>query len=210
MDHNQAVEIQAVERYLLGDLDPGERDSFEEHYFTCPVCAGEVRSAARFRANAREVLKELARQPDKVPGRGWFSWSSLVPMAATVLSLGVVAYQSAIVIPSLRAPKSLSLPLTLDGVTRGSLPQIEQGKSLEILMAAPATDSLVISELTTESDKVITRGTTEKPVPNQPYRVFFPGEYGPGRYIVILRDAATGKELERNKFEIVAKESPTR
>lgn len=96
MDHNLAAETQAVERYLLGEMDPKERDSFEEHYFTCPECAKDVRAAARFRANAREVLREPQpfERPEKERRSSWWSWPSLVPMAASLAFSGVVWYQS--------------------------------------------------------------------------------------------------------------------
>jgi hypothetical protein len=211
MDHNHAVEIHAVERYLLGELAPEERDSFEEHYFTCAVCAGEVRSGARFRANARDVLKEPERSFEKEPGRGWFSWAALIPITACVMLLGVVGYQNTVLIPALRMPQTLASPVTLDGVTRGSLPQVEAGRPLDLLMAAPpAGPSGVITELAAESGTVLVRSPAIKPVPEQPYRVYFPGEYRPGRYFVILRDAASGQELARNKFEIAPKETNAR
>ena len=71
MDHKQAVEDHAVERYFLGELSPEERDAFEEHYFTCTECAAEVCAGARFRANARRVLA----QPESIPARLAWSWS---------------------------------------------------------------------------------------------------------------------------------------
>ncbi|MBZ5624228.1 MAG: zf-HC2 domain-containing protein [Acidobacteriia bacterium] len=102
MDHNLATKTQAVERYLLGEMPPEEREDFEEHYFDCADCAKDVRAAARFRANAREVLRWPAAEADN--RSPWFSWSfpRLVPIAATVILLVVVGYQQAFLIPTLR------------------------------------------------------------------------------------------------------------
>ena len=39
MDHDEAVRLRAVVKYVLGELPETERDSFEEHYFDCGECA---------------------------------------------------------------------------------------------------------------------------------------------------------------------------
>ena len=57
MDHRAAVETGATERYLLGELDEPVRTAFEEHFFSCADCAEDVRTSARFVANAQAVLR---------------------------------------------------------------------------------------------------------------------------------------------------------
>jgi hypothetical protein len=63
MDHETVVQINATERYFLGQLADADRDSFEEHYFTCPECAEDVRALTVFAANARAVFREKAAGP---------------------------------------------------------------------------------------------------------------------------------------------------
>lgn len=46
MTHQQALEKQAVERYLLEEMPEIERFAFEEHLFGCDVCAEDVRLGA--------------------------------------------------------------------------------------------------------------------------------------------------------------------
>ena len=58
MDHETAVQLQAAERYVLEEFSPKERADFEEHFFGCPGCADEVRSATILAANTKVVLKE--------------------------------------------------------------------------------------------------------------------------------------------------------
>jgi hypothetical protein len=91
MDHATAIRIQAAERYVLEQFSPEERAEFEEHYFDCPECAEEVRSASIFAANAAQALREgRAREAEKLthPGRParWFWWP-LVASAALNLAL---------------------------------------------------------------------------------------------------------------------------
>lgn len=58
MDHHVAVESGAVERYTLRTMAPEEATAFELHFFGCESCARDLRVAAAFQANAREVLAE--------------------------------------------------------------------------------------------------------------------------------------------------------
>ncbi|PYU53470.1 MAG: hypothetical protein DMG48_01380 [Acidobacteria bacterium] len=46
MDHNEALRLHAVEKYVLGELPPSLRDEFEQHFFECQECALDVRAAA--------------------------------------------------------------------------------------------------------------------------------------------------------------------
>lgn len=94
MDHETAIRIQAAERYVLEEFPPEERAAFEEHFFECPECAEEVRSATIFAANAKAVLRdERAKEQAKLeraaerPARR-FSW---VLAASGVLNVALVA-----------------------------------------------------------------------------------------------------------------------
>ncbi len=96
MNHSEAVESQAAEKYLLGELRAGERDNFEDHFFVCDDCADAVRSGMLFVDNAAaEVKAASATNPSAVRepvGRSWkdwfrFEWRSpafAIPMLALV------------------------------------------------------------------------------------------------------------------------------
>jgi hypothetical protein len=107
MDHSEAIEIRAAEKYLLGELTAEQRDRFEEHFFGCLECAADIRSGAVLIDNARHVLKQEA-ETQKVlvpsqPNRGWFGW--LEPtwgLAAAVVLVGVLSYQNLVTIPALK------------------------------------------------------------------------------------------------------------
>ena len=64
MDHETAVQLQAAERYVLDEFSPEERAAFEEHFFGCPGCADEVKSATILAANAKVVLKDGVRHEE--------------------------------------------------------------------------------------------------------------------------------------------------
>lgn len=129
MDHNRVVETQAVERYLLGEMKPEERETFEEHFFECEECAAEVRAGARFRANAREVLPEFPKQKAQARESGFWAWLRPPALAWATAALAlVVVYQAAIQVPSLRSQlRAQAIPaLALRAAARGAddLPKV--------------------------------------------------------------------------------------
>lgn len=113
MDHMEATQSKAVERYLLGEMSVPDRERFEEHFFTCTDCAQEVRAAAIFTDNARAVLSGQAStslansHTGAEAGASWFNWlwrpAFAAPLAAgLLLMVSVASYQNLVVIPKLR------------------------------------------------------------------------------------------------------------
>ena len=105
MDHTEAVRMQAVEKYILGELSPFYRAQFEEHYFDCADCALNLRAGVAFAAASRLYFAESS-VPEKVvraPRAGWFNWlKPLVAVPAFAALIAVVAYQNTVSIPRLQ------------------------------------------------------------------------------------------------------------
>jgi hypothetical protein len=147
--HEDAVAMQAVERYLLGELTADERDQFEAHVFDCVACAEDLKAAALFLDSSRSVLRESAETrtsaatsptaapvatpaTDTAPRRGWLAWlnpASLIPSYAllpvTVVLLGFTLYQNLVTLPALRqssAPRALFAFSFVSSGTRGATP----------------------------------------------------------------------------------------
>src|SRR6267378_7232166 len=122
MDHNQALQLQAAVKYVLGELSQVQRDEYEDHYFDCAECAVDIKALATFADTTREVLRhERATQIAKelVPARArWLRWlqPALVPACAALLLL--VGYQNLVSIPHWKglATPSASAPLTVEAV----------------------------------------------------------------------------------------------
>jgi hypothetical protein len=103
MDHLDAENMKAVERYMLGDLAVSEVEEFERHFFDCPQCSEELRALTIFQENARAVFAEPdpAPIPASVPvpksAAGW--WGGFSPlfgarqwaMALGALLIGIFA-----------------------------------------------------------------------------------------------------------------------
>src|SRR4029077_10615261 len=127
MDHREAVETLALERYLLGELPDQERDAFEEHFFSCAECAEDARAGAAMRdaAAAGMATGTTTKQPAgrvltmAMPRR---RLSSIVVPWAAAASLALVAgYQALVAMPALRrnaGPIALS-PVPLRPASRG-------------------------------------------------------------------------------------------
>jgi hypothetical protein len=52
-EHRAAVESMAAERYVLGEMEPAERDAFEDHFFDCNECSSDVRDETKIAAGVR-------------------------------------------------------------------------------------------------------------------------------------------------------------
>jgi hypothetical protein len=116
MDHNEAIHLQAAEKYVLGELPPAVRDAYEEHYFDCAQCAIDVKAAAAFVDAGRDILRAERQHAPAVPraasgakaSSGWFFWlrpAFAVPAFAVLLF--IVGYQNLVTIP--QAKKGLAL-----------------------------------------------------------------------------------------------------
>jgi anti-sigma factor RsiW len=131
MNHSEAVEQMAVERYLLGEFDADAREDFEEHMFGCPECALDARVATVFIEEAKSELGRVApSQPEvksfakKENGRShWLVWlrpAFAAPVFAALVML--IGYQNLVTLPSLRkaATQPAIIPVApLSGGTRG-------------------------------------------------------------------------------------------
>lgn len=137
MNHALSIETKAAERYLLGELLPNERDAFEQHFFECPECAGDVCAGAVLVDGAHaffsEAPVERARPICQTTGRPWRSWFSFpagIPAAAAFALLTFTLYQNAMLLPGLRQVAAESsrpqvlLSAVLVPATRSALPPV--------------------------------------------------------------------------------------
>ena len=102
MEHQQAKEMHAAEKYVLGELAEELREQFEEHYSDCPECALDVQTTMEFVAASKQIFSEEL-QPHGVKteiGRkrskwaGWLKPLIAVPaLAVLVVMLGYEARQ---------------------------------------------------------------------------------------------------------------------
>ena len=207
MDHSEAVRLGAAERYLLGELSPGLREQFEEHYFGCLECAHDVRAGAAFVDGAREILSaERGPAPVRVtlvePSRTWWATllrpSVLVPaMAALIL---FAAYQNIIVIPSLsRTVSESNSPQTLQSFSLATA-NSRAGGSLTITAPSNKPFSLFVDippdnqfgfytcDLETESGTLIVSSKVTPVEAKESVQMLIPAaRLADGKYVLVVR-----------------------
>jgi hypothetical protein len=233
MEHTEAVEKSAVERYLLGQLSASELDAFEQHFFDCSECARELRAAAMFEDNARAVFLEerQAAEPSAAQRRAradakpsfWASflqrpWSMAPALAALVLA-AVTAYQSSVVIPGLRgqlrdadAPQPVA-SYVLPPISRGDarvleVPDIGRFYAIYMDPTWAGSFSAYLCSVLDESGSTKLSVRLSAPPPGKPVQILLARSLLPsGRYTVVIRNAAeAGKpEAELARYALILK-----
>jgi hypothetical protein len=219
MDHNEAVRLQAAEKYLLGELPKEQHAAFEEHFFDCPACAEEMKATAAFMESARQVYREQIPETIEVKGlvpvspknRGWFAWlrpAFAVPVFAALLLF--IGYQNGVTIPNLKqastsvvigeGAKSFSL---LSAGSRGegtSAPKIAVGarEDFRLEVDMPGNSSTGYScQIQDESGKVLAFFTvSSEEAKNTVTRIIRGGSLKPGRYTIAIFKGQTPAQTD--------------
>jgi len=127
MNHEDAMKSMATERYTLDEMEPAERDAFEEHFFECSRCADDVLDAAKVAAGVRSDGHAVVPMPMPVRSYRWAIAASI-----TILASGL-GYQSLWVVPHLKAaqakvaPASFGEVIALESASRGASDQVVKG-----------------------------------------------------------------------------------
>ena len=219
MEHQKALATKASERYLLGEMSEPERFDFEAHYFDCPECADDVRTAAALARGIKAVCAEDAalRSHTTVvresPRRGWLSWlspSSLVPSAVAVGLGCLAAWQGFVLVPSLRwasAPQALS-PIVLRAAARGEEQALvihrDQALSLLSLDVNSADPGVPLKyEVIAPGGGVRHSAATQAPPAGSPLIVVLPNSAirESGSWMLLLRNQQ-GAEIARYPFSV--------
>jgi hypothetical protein len=228
MNHTEAIDKNAVERYLGGELSSVDSDEFEAHFFECAVCAEELRSGAIFEENARAVFREDARsepagesQP-KVEKRRLFSWAEVwkpwtaAPALAAVALLCVSAYQAFVVIPGLRqqlheavSPQPMA-SFVLPALSRGDdrVVEVARDKRFYALEMDPAwSESYSEFQCSIQNDSGEARLAVRvpAPAPGKPLQILISRNQLPsGRYTVVVRNSGQ-PEKELGRYSLILK-----
>ncbi len=215
MEHKQAIKIQACERYLLGDLTAAERNSFEEHFFECPMCAEDIRLGTLFADNAKAVFDDpdLRRASDTaVRDRsrwGWLRWPQLVPVGAA-LAFAAIAGVEAVELASFRQPQA-TYAAVIPPASKGDRPSVRAASSdrfVELSFVVDAVNSAgpYRCQLMSEAGKQVVNLVATAPPTGAPITLRLPqSSLEPGQYIMILHVASPNggeREIERYPFTL--------
>jgi hypothetical protein len=205
MNHDDAMEMMAAERYILGELEPAERDAFEEHYFECSVCADDVRDSAKFAAGVRT---SDAWVKQRTAAR--FNWWATAAASVFAAALG---YQSLIVIPQMaekrdahaQSARVLMQPQQLNSESRGPSVAVVLARPDEpVLLAIPFTATTQgphRGEIHDSRGKQV-GDAFDVPETGELVPLFVPaGTLHSGNYTLVIRGAG-GQEDSRYRFEV--------
>jgi anti-sigma factor RsiW len=199
MDHREAVETLALERYLLGELPDQERDAFEEHFFSCAECAEDARAGAAMRdaAAAGMATGTTTKQPagrvlTMAPPRRRLS-SIVVPWAAAASLALVAGYQAFVAMPALRrntGPIALS-PVTLRPASRGQETVVVSSAGALITLAVDlgggALSGSIEYEIRQADGKAVASDRAAAPTDGSPLLLLVPATLlQPGQHYVLF------------------------
>lgn len=222
MTHQESVDTLAPERYLLDDMPEKDRLAFEDHFFSCELCADDLRVAAAMLQGAKagfagpSTSGRVLPMVVKPPAAGHPAWyrSVALPWAAAATLAFVTAYQSFLVVPSRRqemSPIALA-PVTLHPASRGAEAIVPLGAG------GPATLALEINEpvegreltydLSSSDGRHIVSGRAAAPAPGAPLLLMMPSWtlVGPMHYILSVHDGGpSGRSLGEYRFAVSAR-----
>lgn len=221
MDHGEALQQKATERYLLDELDPELKDQFEEHLFDCQECAMDVRAAAMFVEQSKVVLGESQAAPVRVPAPAvvkpsWvaalFRPALAIPVFAMLLA--VVGYQNLVTVPHLTA--ELSEPqigpwASINVGTRGTeatVVKVHQGEGFGLLVNLTPEEGFAsyAADLYNPAQQREWSGPISAPASQEHWQIFIPGRNRQtGAYSLVVRGitaAGESKEVSRHPLDL--------
>lgn len=215
MQHQEAVETMATERYLLGEMDAREQEAFEAHFFSCSLCADDIRAAATMREGVRAgfvktqetSLIGAARSSEK---RRWRP-EVMIPWAAAASLALLTGYQS--VRPSegqgIGAGPVALAPVTLRSATRGQQAVVAPGPSgvltLAVDLGGERYEKGIHYELRGTDGSKVAEGEAPTQTPGAPLLLILPAGLvkASGQYILQVRETGTvGLTPEEYRFSV--------
>ncbi len=209
IDHQQAIKTMMAERYLLGEMNEGEHDAFEEHMFECPECFEQVRAGTEF----VDSLKKIgAEQAAAVPQTGWHQalgeW--LRPRSTqifAVMFLGAVSfsvYQS-MLLHQAAAPEIVTVEtLRPEARGQGNIIHASRRGSFELRVVFQPEPAAKLGRVQIMDDA----GKEAATVPvndlgqGELQVRFGAGKFHSGKYLLVLKaaDQTTGQESVVNQY----------
>jgi hypothetical protein len=194
MDHSEASETMAAERYVLAEMTPEDREAFEEHFFGCAECAAAVREGATIEAAIRLEKADRTRQPRGAAPLWW-----LAIAAVAVILVGVPVFQNIGLraqLEAVRAPHIVDSYSLLSAGSRGGeqLTILDRSRPFTIDFDVPPQPNAqrYVVQVADAAGKLQTSQTVSAEAARDTQHLFFPGgSLGPGTYsLKILAEPA--------------------
>jgi len=212
MDHKEAIRLQATEKYVLGELSSTLRDEFEEHFFECAECAQDMKGAAIFVDNSRDVLRQGARAvaPQEAGSTldRWFGWlKPVIAVPAFAVLLLALGYQNFVTMPHLKTASSGSQAQLLNSFSLVAS-NVRGGEEVEVKVQVRKDETFALDfdflptksfdhylcQLQDESGHAVWQLSIPAEKANQEVRLLVPsGLMHVGQYSIVVSGDPTGK-----------------
>ncbi len=219
MNHTEAVQTQAVEKYLLGEFSVAQQDEFADHYFGCAECASDLRLTSLFLDTTRDVLAQQPQTAVAKPSKWWnVQWlPAPYALAASIVFLAILLYQNTVMIPHLRnsaAPQALASISLANLGSRGAAETAihpPQDKPYVLLLDMPnreQSSDYRCDILNQRGDKVVSVDVSEA-LADRTVPVLVPASgLPPGSYTLVVSgrpkaDSTSYSELERHPLQVM-------
>jgi hypothetical protein len=216
MEHKKAIATLAAEKYVLNEFSEEQREEFEEHFFSCPECADDVRTLSRLKANAKVVLAEPDVSVDISPEKGWFrrllnslnvswlqqnyAWGSL---AAVLMVTTITGGVRVVELNRQLQPQAIT-SFVLRPETRGDITAIapqQLGPFVLLEADVPGASGELAWELrNSQTQGVVFAGTAPAPPPGASFKVLLPsGKLGAGEYVLAVSSPGAADSGMQNR-----------
>jgi hypothetical protein len=197
MDHRQAVETLALERYLMGEMADDERDAFEEHFFSCVECADDARTAATMRDAVASGMagseKPRSNRVLRLPAPRRRLASVVIPWAVAASLALVAGYQGLALRPGMKplATPIVLLPATLRPASRGEEPVVFASAGAVLTLAVDLGGGVMSGDVEYEirhaDGGVMASDHVPAPKDGAPLLLLLPSSlFRPGQHYVLL------------------------
>jgi len=214
VDHAEAKSSHAAERYILKELPADDADRFEEHFFTCPECAADVRHVAQIAASAGEGRMSGAAAPE-AHSSGWLEtlrewWRRPVvglSAAAAILWLTILcAYQARELRHQFKPVATASFVLLPDA--RGVMTTVslqEAGPVVVLEADLPGASADVRWDVRAAStSELVGEEIAPAPKAGAVFKVILPSTYlSAGEYVLTVRSVANAGQSWLFHFKVV-------
>ena len=208
INHQDAVRSLMAERYLLGELNAGEREAYEEHLFSCDACFEQVKAGTEFVGHLQRIGAE-GPAANVAPPRWTQSLRSMLrpapafALAACILA-GTSLYQNMITIPMLKGPQAESRYMVTEASRGNSVVKAQRTSRIRLAVEFGSTKEFVSYEAQIQTADGKVKYTVSSLQPSQDTIEFslYAGALQPGKYVLVVygRDGDSKQELARDPF----------
>jgi hypothetical protein len=204
VEHDQAEANMTAEKYVLGELRDDEREAFEEHFFSCPECARDMRVLSCLADGAR-LLPNMPppAEPSKSRLFNWLSGWRMPSLGFGLAYAGVLLAVTGLAVYEIESRQKLYpqavLSVVLPPETRGEpllIPVSRIGQFLLVEADLPGASGTLQWDLRqANSNTILVHDTAAAPPPGASFKVLLPAALlDPSEYSLSVHAASAPPE----------------